>query len=33
MQETLPGPPHPSARYLLDVSGIAHARAGAEAGP
>jgi hypothetical protein len=33
LQETLPGPPHPSARYLLDVGAIAHARAGAEAGP
>ena len=26
-QAALPDPPHPSARYLLDVSGIAEARA------
>jgi hypothetical protein len=28
LQETLPGPSHPSARYLLDVGALAHARAG-----
>jgi hypothetical protein len=33
MQETLPGRPHPSARYLLDVGALAQARAGTGLGP
>jgi hypothetical protein len=30
MKETLPRPPPPSARFLLDVGALAHARAGAD---
>jgi hypothetical protein len=32
-QQTLPGPPHPSARYLLDLGALAHARSGTAPGP